>query len=722
VTNFARMPARAAGHTRRLSILLLLALAGSCVFAASSEAVVAEVVAGTQVGVQPRTSSIVAPSGSFTNNSGNAVVDGASVYVVYWDPGAWFHPEWVRNVDTFVNQLGASSGEFGTIFAALGQYRDRANVPAGYHFVFKGSYSDTAPYPTGKCSDQEPLTVGQITCVTDAQVREQLQSFIAGKGTPKGMNAIYYMLTPPGVDVCLDEASTHCSDYTGAKGGTSYKNSFCSYHGAINPDNAVEGDGSTILYATIPWSAGYEGHPWDFVPGASMAGQAFDCQDGGFNPEKGEENLEVAKELNTAEQEAFAKMSLEEQEEFEEARALEASHIEEPNQEGRGEEGDDAPGLSDLLVNQIAEEQANIVTDPLLTSWHDPVSGREATDECRNVFSGTAAPSSIGGSVKAEKGTEAGTLSNESVAGGQYYINNVVNVGALHRSECVGGVGLVPRFTSPNPVNSSELVDFDGMESTVTEFKGAVFGPSGPPSTTYAKFAWNFGDGTSEVSGFAPGAPTCEAPWLSPCAASAFHSYTYGGTYDVTLTITDVAGNVAQVKHEVTVVGPAPPAPAGSPGSAAPGTTPGSSGSTGANGANGSGTPVVTPTAKAAVASHSLSTTLRKGLAVTYSVNEQVTGHFEVMIARSLAKKLKISGTPAKGLPAGTVPQLVIAKAVLVTTKGGHSTVHIQFSKKVAARLKHTHRAPLMLRLIVRNASSSNPQTATVLSSVILAG
>jgi hypothetical protein len=715
VTHFARTPARAAGHHRRLLPLSLLAiLAAVCataLLAAPAGAVVTEV-EGTQVGLQPRTANLVTPSGTFSNTNGNPVVNGASVYLVYWDPGAWFHHEWVTKIDQFAQQLGAGSGESGTIFSALSQYRDRTNAQAKYNFVFKGAYSDTAPYPAAKCTDPAPLEFGQITCLTDAQLREQLESFIASRSTPKGMNAIYYVLTPPGVAVCLGEAAGHCSDFSlseeeieeGTRNSASYKNSFCSYHGAINPGKAATGDANTILYGAIPWTAGYEGHPWDFFPGKSSEGWAYDCQDGGWNPEGHGEVKEVVK-----------------------TSLLEGPHIQEPNQEGGGEEGDYAPALSDVIAGQIAEEQANIVTDPLLTSWHNLSTGREATDECRNVFASTAAPSSIKGSAVADPKTEAGSLSNEAIGGGLYYVNNVINVGALHYSECVGGVGLVPRFTSPTPVNSNELVDFDGMESTVSEFKGSTFGASGPPTTTYATFSWNFGDGTGEVKGFAPGAPSCTAPWASPCAASAFHSYVYGGKYQVTLTVTDVAGNVAAVTHEVVVTGPPPPAPpasgapvTGSTGASTTGasTTGGSSG----GGSKGSGPGIVTPLAKAGVSSRSLRTALRRGLAVIYSVNEQVAGHFEVLMASTLASKLKISGPAATGLPAGTPPQVVIAKAVLVTTKGGQSTVHIKFSKKVTGRLKHVHSVPVLLRLVVRNASVSSPQTATVLSSVTLAG
>jgi PKD domain/Phosphate-induced protein 1 conserved region len=741
VNNFARSLARDAGpHQPRLRFLCSLAvLAGlllSLTIAAPAGAVVTTV-EGTSVGLQPRNatsylngtnevthvgaeikSTPLGGAGTFGNENGNAVLHGTTIYPIYWDPEDIFHlhHEWMTDINRFLQHLGAGSGGLETIFSTLGQYRDRTNTGAIYSTVFKGAYSDFAPYPAGVCTDPEPLEHGALTCLTDAQLRAQLQSFITTHGLPTGMNTLYEILTPPGVTVCVDATGSHCSDFAvskverenGERNSTSYKNSFCSYHGDINPDSAPEGDGKTVLYAAIPWTAGSLGSSFGFGPGAFYS-QGFDCQDGGWNPAENKERPEVPAELNEAEQAIFEGKSgtQTEQEALQKRVRLEEPHQQEPNQEGKDEEGDFDAGLSDLIINQMAVEQANIVTDPLLNAWQDS-QHREVTDVCRDTFGNTVG-GGVGGSVAANSDTEAGTLSNESVGSGRYYINNVFNLGGDH---CEAGVPLVPRFTAPNPVNAGEIVDFDGLESTVGLLEGKAFAASGPPVKTYATFTWNFGDGTI-LKGFAPDSPVCEAPWLSPCAGSISHSYTYGGTYPVTLTVTDVAGNAASVTEDVTVAGPA--APAASP---APAATPPVAGPS----SKGSGSAPGKPVAAAVVASRSLKNVIAKGLLIHYSVNEQVAGHFEVLLSRSLARKLKIPGAPATGLPAGTPPMVVIAKALLVTTKGGHSTIDIKFSKLVAAKLKHARSAPLMVRLIVRNASSSSPATTTVLSSVKLVG
>ncbi len=584
--------------------------------------------------------------------------------------------------------------------------------------MFRGAYHDFTQYPEAGCTDPHALTSGAVTCLTDAQLRAQLQSFISAHGLPKGMGTVYDIITPPGVTLCLEGgAATHCSDYAvsgseelaGERKSTTYKNSFCSYHGDINPDSATEGDANTILYAAIPWSVGELG-----LSGFTTSlfySQGFPCQDGGWNPAEHKEVHEAPAEPSEAEKEVLEgkKGTHEEKLALEKKRRLEGPHQEEPNQVGKDPYGDYSAGLYDLVANQIAVEQANVVTDPMLNGWQDNEK-HEVTDECRNVFAATVSKlgeEGIQGSATANSETEAGTLSNttfgEEAESGRYYINNVYSL-ASHR--CVGGAALKPSFTAPTAVNNGEVVGFDGMESDVGLMEGLAFGPSGPPTKTYATFSWSFGDGTS-ATGYAPGSPVCEAPWLSPCAGAVYHAYAYGGTYTVTLTVTDIAGNTSAVTRDVVVHGPAAA-------SAAAGAPAGSSSTSGGGKAG-----VVAPAARAVVASRSLRSALRNGLAVSYSVNQRVAGHFEVLISRALANKLHIAGTPASGLPAGTPPELVIAKAILVTTKAGGSVVHIKFPPKVAARLKHAKSAPLMLRLIVRDGSD---ESATAVSTVTLRG
>lgn len=126
------------------------------------------------------------------------------------------------------------------------------------------------------------------------------------------------------------------------------------------------------------------------------------------------------------------------------------------------------------------------------------------------------------------------------------------------------------------------------------------------------------------------------------------------------------------------------------------------------------------PVATQAVVSRSLSTALRSGLVVRYSVNEQVAGRFEVLLASSIASRIGLRGARATGLAKGTPAQTVIAKAILVTTRGGRSTYKIKFSKTSATRLRRLRKVSLMLRLAVHNAFS--PTVTTAISTVTLSG
>ncbi len=565
-----------------------------------------------------------------------------ATYAIYWDPQDYYHGDWQGSIDGFLANMGSAGGKLDNVFAMDTQYTDRTNQPATSGSSFHGAYVDTNPYPQSEgCTDPHPLESGMpllesglSVCLTNKQVRTQLETFIGEQhGLRKGMGTIFYLLTPPGVTVCLDAggATGHCSDFSGnptevsnyeeevatyparlAKyeeekkeyekaleeyeeektqlekeskpdnarppvdpkrpaapklpaSYASYTKSFCSYHAAVSPTDPANGDGNTILYAVIPWTAGGAG---DHDLSLEDRTQAPACQDGGFQPSTkpgGElEEKERVKSRTPLEQEEFEKKTPREQREEEEAKeqGLEKPHDQEPNQIGLGPDGSYDTGLADLIINQIAVEQQDTVTNPLLNAWQDSA-GQEMTDECRNSFFLAT------GSASASPLTQAGTLSNQSLAGHGYYLNDGFNLASTRLSAgvpCRNNISLEPKFTAPNPVNSGEIVGFDGMESDITLDSGIDFTQNGAPQTKYGTFTWNFGDGSAPVTGFAPGSPSanspaaspCAAPWEAPCAASTYHSYQYGGTYTVTLTITDIGGNTGSVSEPITVERPVP--------------------------------------------------------------------------------------------------------------------------------------------------------------------
>jgi hypothetical protein len=742
-----------ARQIRAYALATATVIAVLAILAASAQAIVTEIPTEsgtTVVGLDPRNAEHLYTPGAtpttFSNPEGSPILTHTNVYAIYWDPKGWaYHGDWQQLIDNFFYNIGAESesSDTSTLFAVAPQYADLANQHAAYSTTFRGAYHDTEPYPpTETCEDPEPLREGQaIVCLTDKQIRAQLEQFIRTHELQKGMESLFYILTPPGVTVCVDKGGPtgHCSSAPPPSESSTplYKHSFCSYHGDISPTNPTKGDANTILYAMIPWTAGIypDGHL-----GLENQHTTYDCQDGGFDPTSHPqaEEQEHKHEKGTKEKEELKKLSPAEQLAAEEAEEREGPHPEEPNQplNAPGPDGYYDTGLADLIINQIAIEQQNTITDPLLDGWQDS-KGNEDIDECRNFFAPT-----LGGSSTAEEHTDAGTLYNQVINGHDYYLNDAFNLAAMYAGypgvPCIPGINFVPSFTTPNTVATGQLVGFNGMESDITLDAGIKYTASGEEQLTYPIFSWNFGDGTPTVTGYAPGGPTlnspsaftCNYPWLEPCAASTFHSYQYGGTYTVTLTETDIAGNTASVSHEVTVVGPLPPPPPAPPTPPAPpagssasssaggGSSAGSAGGGGSGAGGASGLPG--PVAKAIAASSSLSQALHHGLLVTYSVNEQVAGSFVVLLETGTAHRLGIKGATAKGLPAGSPSSLIVGRALLVTTKGGHAAVRVKFTKSAARHLKHVGKVTLTLRLIVRDAASQHPQSTTVLSTVQL--
>ena len=137
-----------------------------------------------------------------------------------WDPQDFYHGDWQGLINDFLRNAGGSNGQLESVFAVDSQYNDATNQPAASRSVFHGGATDTNPYPGSGCTDPRPFELGAPltqVCLTDGQVRAELQTYIAQHGLPRGMGTIYYIITPPGVAVCLDAGGPtgRCSDFAG---------------------------------------------------------------------------------------------------------------------------------------------------------------------------------------------------------------------------------------------------------------------------------------------------------------------------------------------------------------------------------------------------------------------------------------------------------------------------------------------------------------------------
>ena len=121
-------------------------------------------------------------------------------------------------------------------------------------------------------------------------------------------------------------------------------------------------------------------------------------------------------------------------------------------------------------------------------------------------------------------------LDNVTIAGNTYVLQREFNnAGAIETDPnalpCTDWIELNPAFVVPGPVEPGDNVLFDG---SVTASALMVHN---------AGYSWNFGDGTT---GTGP---------------SVYHTYSQGGNYSVTLTVTDRGGNTAHITQTVQVLG-----------------------------------------------------------------------------------------------------------------------------------------------------------------------
>ncbi|HUB36654.1 MAG TPA: IPT/TIG domain-containing protein [Solirubrobacteraceae bacterium] len=190
---------------------------------------------------------------------GGPVMSSNTNYALYWDPpGASEYPAgYETGIDRYFEDVAHDSGGLQNTDSILTQYYDQAGEHANYDSHFAGALLDTDPYPANGCSEAP-------TCLTDAQLRNELRAYVEAHKLPIDLAHEYFVLTPPGVEGCYEAAGHSCS------AGTKHA-AYCAYHSFIATEKG------TLVYADNPYVAGLgcdpgEEHPNDNPSDATIAG------------------------------------------------------------------------------------------------------------------------------------------------------------------------------------------------------------------------------------------------------------------------------------------------------------------------------------------------------------------------------------------------------------------------------------------------------------------
>ena len=207
---------------------------------------------------------------------GGPVMHSNETFALTWDPIRSYWQTTRDYVEQYLSDVATASGNLSSPYAVATQYSDAGGrvqnesaygggcidygSPGGFTCQFgDASGSGTGNnYPANGCTpsganqfyelpDGAWSTAANSVCLTDDQVRSDLTSVIGQSGllshARSGYTPLVVLLTPPGVEVCLDGSGSVCS----ANGAATA--SFCSYHSQVNVG------GTEVAYLVQPWVA-----------------------------------------------------------------------------------------------------------------------------------------------------------------------------------------------------------------------------------------------------------------------------------------------------------------------------------------------------------------------------------------------------------------------------------------------------------------------------------
>jgi hypothetical protein len=536
----------------------------------------------------------------------------------------------------------------------------RSDCPIGGNNDFGGSFGGG------------PYTIDNNICLTDADIRNEVTSLVDSdqliKYTQPGYTPLVVVLTPPGASVCLDSAGTLCSlngrsappppivtpTSTGGHIGTGtyqVKITYVTSGGETMPSAATAvattADTSTLTISSPPGGTGVTGwYAYITQPG----GTTFTRQPASGPPTPIGTDLPLTAALTTSgPQPPVAAGSFCSYHSWvtDPASGQPVSYVVQPWTAFTSCDEPDVPPVpsnpppdvlekaaGQRLVSPISQSQMAGIVNPLFTGWFG-LDGLEIQDQ------NSCQPLNM-------------QLDKFSIGSGSYYIQREFNNTSVVDNDpytyfgCLPNNVLTPTFTAPTAINLGDTLDLDGS-ATATSLDV----PAGA-------YQWNFGDGTTGTG------PSVE------------HTYLAGGTYGVTLTVTDRGGNKQTATVQVQVLGAnGLPAPPPSPTT----TTTGPSGSTSSFNV----TLRLLPQALRGV--------LHNGVFVRVSSNESADGVAQILISRRAARRAHIK--------MGRHAMIVVGTGTVSGIKSGSIQLTLRMRSALAKKLSHLGHVNLTVRLVL---------------------
>jgi plastocyanin len=237
--------------------LMTLVVAGtvgvSAIGASSASAIIKILPHGRVASYEPlRSAAPAAPSPfdvAFDNMdyNGGPVMPSNTDYMLMWSPGGLSaYPDgYVFGLSRYFNDLAHDSGGNQNVDSVGPQYNDLTGAVANYAVKFGGVLVDTDPYPASQCPVGAPVT----NCLTDAQIQQEIATYVTANHLPTDLSHEYFLLTPPNIASCF--SNNAATNFDGCSANIVPLRPFaayCAYH-----ENTATS--TMVFYANMPFVA-----------------------------------------------------------------------------------------------------------------------------------------------------------------------------------------------------------------------------------------------------------------------------------------------------------------------------------------------------------------------------------------------------------------------------------------------------------------------------------